>query len=161
MYTACFTGHRPNKLGGYNENNPIIQHVREQLALYIDSAIQQGVTTFISGMALGVDQLAAQLVLDTSATLVAAVPFEGQESNWPIQSQRKFTELLSRCHHIEYVCEHGYEVWKMQKRNEWMVDNSHLVIAVWDGTSGGTGNCVKYAEKVGRTIWRINPREVI
>ena len=32
----------------------------------------------------------------------------------------------------------------MQKRNEFMVDNSDLVVAVWNGTSGGTANCLAY-----------------
>jgi hypothetical protein len=38
-----------------------------------------------------------------------------------------------------------------------MVDHAELLIAVWDGTSGGTANCVKYARKDGVEIWRINP----
>ncbi|PAD70641.1 hypothetical protein CHH83_02225 [Bacillus sp. 7586-K] len=45
----------------------------------------------------------------------------------------------------------------MQKRNEWMVDNSDYVIAVWDGTKGGTGNCVKYAQKQNKYITTIKP----
>jgi uncharacterized phage-like protein YoqJ len=35
----------------------------------------------------------------------------------------------------------------MQIRNEWMVDNAHIVLALWDGSSGGTGNCIKYANR--------------
>ena len=38
-----------------------------------------------------------------------------------------------------------------------MVDNSDVLIACWNGTSGGTANCVKYAEKTGNKIYRINP----
>jgi hypothetical protein len=30
---------------------------------------------------------------------------------------------------------------------------------VWDGTSGGTGNYVKYARKVGKEIIHINPND--
>jgi uncharacterized phage-like protein YoqJ len=48
----------------------------------------------------------------------------------------------------------------MQKRNEYMVDNSDIVIAVWDGSKGGTYNCVKYAEKLGKKIIVINPKEI-
>lgn len=47
---------------------------------------------------------------------------------------------------------------KMQKRNEYMVDNSDIVIAVWDGTKGGTYNCVKYAQKLEKKIIQINPK---
>ena len=45
----------------------------------------------------------------------------------------------------------------MQKRNEYMVDLTDKVIAVWDGSKGGTGNCVRYAEKCGKEIIRILP----
>jgi uncharacterized phage-like protein YoqJ len=47
--------------------------------------------------------------------------------------------------------------WVYQKRNEWMVDHAQMVIAVWDGSSGGTANCVKYALKQGKRVWQINP----
>ena len=53
-----------------------------------------------------------------------------------------------------------YKPYLMQTRNMHMVDNSEDIIAVWDGTAGGTGNCVKYAEKVGRNIIRIEPRNI-
>jgi len=33
-----------------------------------------------------------------------------------------------------------------------MVDLSDMVAAFWDGSSGGTGNCVRYALKVGKKM---------
>lgn len=38
-----------------------------------------------------------------------------------------------------------------------MVDLADMVIAVWDGSKGGTGNCVQYAQKKGKEFIRINP----
>ena len=52
-----------------------------------------------------------------------------------------------------------YAVWKMQKRNEWMVDNCDAVIAVWDGAPGGTANTVDYARKLGKSVLVIDPVE--
>jgi uncharacterized phage-like protein YoqJ len=46
----------------------------------------------------------------------------------------------------------------MQKRNEWMTDNSKYIIAVWDGTKGGTGNCVNYGKKVNKLITSLHPK---
>ncbi len=41
----------------------------------------------------------------------------------------------------------------MLKRNRYMVDNSDIVIAVWDGRSGsGTGATVNYAKKQGKKV---------
>lgn len=165
--TACFTGHRPNKLGGYNESNAIMVDVKSRLDNAIDYALDHlGITTFISGMALGVDMAAAEIVLKKreqfpryGIRLVVAVPFEGQERMWLSQSRARWSEIITQADEVKYVCEPGYAAWKMQKRNAWMVDNSSLVIAVWDGTKGGTGNCVEYARKAEHKprIIRIDP----
>lgn len=164
IQTACFTGHRPNKLGGYVENNPIMSGVKVWLERAIRQAVSQGIDSFISGMALGVDQAAAETVLVLKREypeikLVAAVPFLGQEGKWPRLSQDKYKHLLEQCDQVHIVCEGHYAVWKMQKRNEWMVDRASAVIAVWDGTTGGTGNCVEYARNASHNpqIWRIDP----
>jgi len=60
--------------------------------------------------------------------------------------------LLKRAARIVHVCEPGYAAWKMQRRNEAMVDACTHVLALWDGSSGGTENCVKYAEKKRKPI---------
>ncbi|AZU61053.1 SLOG family protein [Neobacillus mesonae] len=161
---ACFTGHRPNKLGGYNENNPTMLSIKRRLDNAITQAIKAGYTDFVSGMALGVDMIAAEIVLSKkkengNIRLIAAIPFEGQEGKWPKPSQERWQRIVAQSDEIIYVCEPGYAAWKMQKRNMWMVDHSQAVIAVWDGTKGGTGNCVDYAEKAKHMpkIVHINP----
>lgn len=58
------------------------------------------------------------------------------------------------------VCKGGYAAWKMQVRNEYIVNNSDSMIAVHDGSKGGTYNCIKYAESLGREIFRIDPRNI-
>ncbi|MBD2505254.1 hypothetical protein H6G83_32420 [Anabaena azotica FACHB-119] len=39
-----------------------------------------------------------------------------------------------------------YHPGKLMKRNEWMVDQCHRLVALHDGSTGGTGNCVNYAK---------------
>jgi uncharacterized phage-like protein YoqJ len=45
----------------------------------------------------------------------------------------------------------------MQKRNEYMVDKCDKLLAVWNGTTGGTHNCIKYAKSKGKEIILLNP----
>ena len=54
----------------------------------------------------------------------------------------------------------GYSVFKMQLRNEWMVDHCDKLIAIFnqDETSGGTFNCVQYARSKNKDIIFINPK---
>jgi uncharacterized phage-like protein YoqJ len=45
-----------------------------------------------------------------------------------------------------------YDVRAYQRRNERMVDLADLVVAFFDGSAGGTANCVRYAKSVNRPI---------
>jgi uncharacterized phage-like protein YoqJ len=49
----------------------------------------------------------------------------------------------------------------MQDRNKWMVDHCDALVAIWNGTSGGTANCVKYALSVNKPIVMINPKNLV
>ena len=64
--TCCFTGHRPQSLPfGFNENDArcaaLKKALREQI---IHLSEKENVTHFISGMAIGIDMYAAEIVLD-------------------------------------------------------------------------------------------------
>lgn len=159
---TCFTGHRPNRLNGYDpqDNLELLNKLKEVVIEHIEN----GVTTFISGMALGIDMWAARIVLKLKETtqphikLIAAVPCEKQYSKWHQKNIDEWHNIISKADEVVYVSNESYTSWCMQKRNEWMVDNSDYVIAVWNGENGGTGNCVKYAKKKELEITYIHPK---
>ena len=64
---------------------------------------------------------------------------------WSIKSCSKFTVIAPT-----------YDVSIYQRRNQRMVDLSDMVAAFWDGSSGGTGNCVRYAQKVKKPMVRFS-----
>lgn len=139
------TGHRPNKLGGYSD-----EVLTKLKSLAIDNL--DGVDKIITGMALGWDTALALAALYLDIPYIAAVPFYGQERMWPKESQDRYHNLIKQASDVVYVCDQGYAPWKMQIRNEWMVDNCDIVLALWDGSKGGTGNCIEYALKKGKPI---------
>lgn len=141
------TGHRPNKLGGYGQAATFRLY---NTAVGVLEDLQP--TKVISGMALGWDQALALAALNNEVPYIAAVPFMGQESVWPAQSQEQFRHLIKHAEELVVVCTGAYAGWKMQKRNQWMVDHCDKVIALWDGTAGGTANCVRYANTKGKEI---------
>ena len=62
---CCFTGHRPQSLPwGYNESGYDFQVFKNKLKKAIATSINEGFNYFISGMALGVDMIAAELILE-------------------------------------------------------------------------------------------------
>lgn len=148
-----FTGHRPEKLGGYAPASALKLRLFARQFL---EAHQAHISKVYSGMALGWDQAVAAACVDLKIPFVAAVPFAGQESAWPQSSQAQFRRFLVEASEVVVVCTGGYAAWKMQTRNEFIVDNSRLVVALWDGSSGGTTNCVSYAEtqkKLVKNLW--------
>lgn len=156
---VAVTGHRPNKLNNeYDGVGPLSDAIRKEFKKIIEEVRP---IVAISGMALGVDLLWAETCLDYGLPMAAAIPFKGQESIWPEKSKQRYYDILAKVTRIYYICEPGYAAWKMQKRNEFMVDRANMLIAVWDGTKGGTANCVQYAQLKGIEIIRINPKNII
>lgn len=150
---CCFTGHRPEKLN--------ISEKEVKLRLYdaILSAVENGFTTFISGMARGVDLWAAEIVLsikkeNPSVKLICASPFKGFEKHWAAAEKELYHTVLKHSDLVKYVSPH-YSPFCFQVRNQYMVDNSSLLIAAYSGESGGTRNTVKYAAKQNMKIINI------
>jgi uncharacterized phage-like protein YoqJ len=153
---VSFTGHRPDKLGGYRVPNPVYRHVCQQIEKALTELQPEKV---ISGMALGVDQWAAYIAYKMKIPFVAAIPFEGQESAWPLQSQQTYKKLVKLASEQVIVSPGRYASNKMQVRNEWMVDQCDKLIAVYNGDiSGGTFNCIKYAQGIKKDIYYIDPK---
>ncbi len=154
---VAFTGHRPDKLGGYDLPNPTYISVCQKIEAALKELKPEKV---ISGMALGIDQWAAHIATKLGIPFIAAVPFIGQDGKWPTQSRKIYKILLAKASETVVVSEGAYSAAKLQIRNEWMVyqlGQDDKLIAVWDGTKGGTGNCVAYAESKKKTIYRIVP----
>ena len=161
--TCCFTGSRPQNLPcGFHEERPNCVRLKELIRQEIEALItQQNISHFISGMALGVDQWAAEAVLELKKayphiTLEAAIPCELQASKWRVEQQERYFTIASQCDK-ETMLQRAYTNDCMQKRNRYMVDSSRIVLAVWGGKPGGTGSTVNYARQLGRTIVCINP----
>ncbi len=158
MKTIAVTGHRPQHLGwSFDLTAEPWQWLTGQFAELFTLA---GAERVISGLALGVDTAAAVATLGLDGVhLHAAIPFEGQDSRWPKESRDTYARIRAAADSEKVVCEGGYAPWKMQRRNEYMVDNADVVIAVWNGKPGGTANCVEYARKVGKPIIYIDPEK--
>ncbi len=156
MKVVSFTGHRPQKLGGFAPVNPIKSYVISELDKLLDEIKPD---KCISGMALGLDQWAADMCVLKNIPFIAAIPFIGQESVWPEHSKGVYKYLLDKAEETVIVSEGGYAPWKMQERNEWMTDRADIIIACWDGSPSGTKNCVDYANKKNKDIRIINPNK--
>lgn len=152
----ALTGHRPSKLGNeYMGTGPVSSALRLKL---IDIITRKNPEYIISGMALGADQIWAMAAIELRVPFVAAIPCYDQDILWPNRSRSLYHSILEKASRKVFVTEGPYSIVAMQKRNEWMVDQCTELIAVWDGSSGGTRNCVMYAHAVNKPIIRIDPK---
>lgn len=149
---AAGTGHRPDKLGGYGD---------KAFELLVTAAIkgitENDIDLMIVGMALGFDQALAAACIELSCPFLAYIPCKDHPNRWPVESQIKYKWLLEYAQEIVMVSEEPFTAWCMQKRNEAMVDDCDLILAMYDGTNGGTHNCIKYAEKQEKPIVNLYP----
>ena len=155
----CVTGHRPNKLYGYDVYHPQWVKLKETFK-YLLKKYQ--CEEAITGMALGVDTVFALAALELKEEgypikLHCAIPCRNHSSRWVKESVLLYNDILSKADTVKLVSDEEYKPYLMQKRNEYMVDLADKVIAVWDGSKGGTGNCVAYAQKCKKDIVRIKP----
>jgi uncharacterized phage-like protein YoqJ len=152
----AITGHRPDKLDNdYSYTKPISKRLYE---IFMEEISMRRPDKCISGMAQGVDTIFANAAIKSGISLIAAIPFKGQESMWPESAKKIYYTILG--HPLttsKIICDGGYHPSKMQTRNMWMVDNCDELIAVWNGSPGGTANCRNYAIKMNKTIINIDP----
>ena len=156
---VVITGHRPRKLpGGYNWNT---QPNREIIAWMRSTLESMPGCEACSGMALGVDQMFAQVCIDLGVYWTAFIPCANHDIMWPPRSRQLYSSILSKANNVVYVSRDRYTHGCMQRRNiamrDWALqDPYNNLLAVWDGTRGGTGNMVKAWTNT--NILRFNPQ---
>lgn len=140
------TGHRPDKL---LQSLPVEHAARlmpELTNLAKRNLKRLRPSEVISGMALGWDTAIALAALDLDIPLTAACPFRGQENTWAGRDQIVYRDILTRATRVVFVCNHRLNI-AYDERNEWMVDRANYILALHDGSPGGTNNCLQYANR--------------
>ena len=153
--TCCFTGHRPDKLPwGEDESDPRCERLKRSIARAVEDAYTAGCRQFISGMARGGDLYFAEAVLELrgrhpDVLLECARPCVTQADSWPDREKARYQSILDRCN-LETLVQHNYDRFCMMRRNQYMVDRSGRIIAVYNGMpKGGTYQTLLYAMKKG------------
>jgi uncharacterized phage-like protein YoqJ len=144
------TGHRPSRIPGWdNSTGP-----GRLFALALACLDEVKPIRVLSGMALGWDTAIAQAAITLDIPLIAAVPFDGQEDVWKESDQAMYHHLLSRAADVITIAD-VFSPTAFEQRNRWLVENSEHLIAFWSGRGGGTANCLRYADSVGKPWWNV------
>ncbi len=134
------TGHRPERLG---TNWPVVERwIAEKLEEYKARGER---VSLISGMARGVDQIAAVTAIDAGVGVRCYYPFPHTFSN--LEDYVMTHAEVTRFEQDKY----SYGVYL--KRDRRIVDDCDVLLVVWDGVkSGGTYYTYKYALEKGKKV---------
>lgn len=151
------TGHRPDKLGGWDNVNAF----RKTVDVAVTALEEQDPLGVVSGMAAGWDLALAHAAMELDIHLLCAVPFSGQEKRWSRYWQQLYKEAMDYATEVRVLFEPDiavkHEVVRaLHGRNIWMVEyiksKNGKILALWNGTKGGTAHCVRSAERAGVTV---------
>lgn len=152
--TVMVTGHRPQHL-----SPSVHDWVRFELnRLAVKLRAEHGMTTGISGMAIGADLWWADALVTNGIPLWAHVPFPQQPDRWTAENRVEWQRLLGLA---VKTTTYGpdFDVKLLHARNDGMLREANAVISVLlpGKTSGGTASAVRKATALGLPIIHINP----
>ena len=163
--SCCFTGPRPKNFPWKSEDERYIKPLCTRLETEIRRAVENGYQHFISGMAIGVDLYAARIVLKIQAekpnsniTLEAAIPFPSQPAKWTNAQKSEYFSVLEQAD-TKTIIGQAPTTENFNKRNDYMIDNSEMLIAVKPNKPSGTQRTLAYAQKENLEIVIIDPME--
>ena len=147
LHRCCFAGHRPEGI--------LLSETTAKgwLQFQIQQAIDAGYTTFITGMGMGVDIWAAQIVIELRAGnpsihLIAVEPYPSFSAKWSEEWRSVYQEVIISADLVKRISQR-YAPDAINNRLYWIVDHSSRLIAIYNGTKGYTGSFVDYAQTQG------------
>lgn len=152
MKTCCFTGHR---------TLTFTHELSKNLAETLMKLIENGVTDFYAGGALGWDMYCEKMVLrlkqmypQIKLHLVLPCPAENQTLKWNADAKAEYYKIMSAADSTEILSDHYYDGC-MQKRNQRMVDLADVCVCYCTRPKSGTGQTVRMAQSKGLDIFNL------
>lgn len=175
--TVCFTGRRPKYLFGYNDDKSYLKLMSYMYDI-VKNVYNKGYRNFITGGAQGFDQLMFRVVNklkkdnpDTNIKNILYLPCKEQSSKWGREGlfgSDNYDKMLKAADDIYYVSD-TYTNTCLMDRNRAMIDNSSLVIALYDDenwynekrirNTSGTLNALNYAKDNDKHIYQVSFNE--
>jgi hypothetical protein len=116
----------------------------------------------LTSLAIGADQLFAEVVLQLQGEIQLIVPFPNYDRTFDNQPDlAQYHRLKSLAKHLEIRRNGATEEQAYLEAGQRIVDLSDWMVAVWDGQParglGGTADIVQYAAATGKRCVQLNP----
>lgn len=142
------TGHKPPEIGGYGPNETasrILDKLTEIIAAKKELSPD---LRLLTGLGLGVEQLAAQAALAAGVPFTAILPYPDQQKVWPKQSQDAYLKLLAQADGEVLLQPTTPETRQaaggaLNRKNAWLARHAADAVVVWDGQETFLGKVVR------------------
>lgn len=179
-YAISLTGHRvwQNDIAkldptaktdkeAYDMSRPAYRNIQQHLENIIEESLKNHSTiTCRSGMALGADTLWAEAIVKMKEKypdrirFAADIPSLYQASQWKMKSKKRWLELLQQADEVnDWNNGKPWEKGCEEIRNQNMIKRCDTLIAIFNGTKGGTYNGYHDGINYGKQIYRVDPKE--
>ncbi len=120
-----------------NENHPDCIQIKKDLRDTIITLYREtGIYQYLSGVSLGIDLWAAEIVLSLkkehpALELYSVVPYAGQADKWSSKNQARYARILQQSTGVIKLRDGAYMPGCSRELNIFLVQNAHLLIAVF------------------------------
>lgn len=144
------TGHRPYKLGSLSDQETKRSLLEVQIDFFYN--LYNESLTILTGMALGVDQWAAEFCINKNIPFEAYLAFSEQHSLWTPSEQSHYKNLLSKASKIHVISPsntpHSY-----LKRDDLLAKDADFCIAIFNGDHHtGTGYTIRKVKSLNKQV---------
>ncbi len=161
LNTCCFIGScTEDRLSSFEEKRTFLNNtelVIEESIIYLIECFS--VTNFLSGMDIGFEQYAAEVVLKKKKdypqiTLEGVLPYETHSVNWTEAQRDKYYSIMEKSdREIMMQCHYTWDC--MTKRNLYMINQSKHIVFFNEG-AGEVDRLILFSKAKGRNIIVIN-----
>ena len=160
-FAVCISGHRPEKL----PTGAPLRMMQSLLFREIECAMEDGATTFYTGMARGVDLWAADMILHLRGrfplvNLICVLPCADRIENISGPERFHVHAVMQAADQVLPLSEHFYRGC-YRDRNAYMVRHSRRLIALLADIRSGTGQTVHMAERAGLDMRVLSLQEAL
>lgn len=153
MTTVGVTGHQ------YLNDSSAWEWVRDAIKLIVHDV--EPPLLGVTSLAVGADQIFAQVVVDVGGSLSAVIPFPDYPNTFHKPDREIFDRLLKKSiNTVVMGCTANQEECYLAA-GKTVINMSAFVVAVWDGMPaqglGGTADIVNYALQLKKRVVQLNP----
>lgn len=123
---------------------------------------EEQITFGYTSLAIGADQLFAEILLEAECPYCAVIPSKGYENTFKDEKSLKNYKTLLQYADQKKVLSFDYPEEKaFYEAGKYIIESSDLLVAIWDGNParglGGTGDIVEYGISLKKKIIQIHP----